>query len=92
MRPAPDDAIVIGGGIAGVSGACELARDGRVELSDLADTINRMLDRVSDGVATERRFVADAAHELRSPIAASTALLEVALGVTQVAQESDSQS
>lgn len=50
------------------------------ELSDLAETINGMLDRVRHGVATERRFVADAAHELRSPIAASTALLEVSLG------------
>ncbi len=49
------------------------------ELEDLAATLNGMLDRVSQGVATERRFVADAAHELRSPIAASTALLEVAL-------------
>ena len=49
------------------------------ELDDLAATLNGMLDRVSQGVATERRFVADAAHELRSPIAASMALLEVSL-------------
>ena len=49
------------------------------ELDDLATTLNGMLDRVSQGVATERRFVADAAHELRSPIAASTAMLEVSL-------------
>jgi signal transduction histidine kinase len=49
------------------------------ELEQLASTLNGMLDRVSDGVATERRFVADAAHELRSPIAASSALLEVSL-------------
>ncbi len=49
------------------------------ELEELAATLNGMLDRVSDGVATERRFVADAAHELRSPVAASTALLEVSL-------------
>lgn len=49
------------------------------ELHELAATLNGMLDRVSQGVATERRFVADAAHELRSPIAASTALLEVSL-------------
>ena len=39
-----------------------------------------MLDRVRQGVLTERRFVADAAHELRSPVTASAALLEVALG------------
>ncbi len=49
------------------------------ELDDLAATLNGMLDRVRQGVVTERRFVADAAHELRSPIAASTALLEVSL-------------
>lgn len=54
------------------------------ELDDLAATLNRMLDRVSQGVATERRFVADAAHELRSPIAASTALLEVSLSTSDL--------
>ncbi len=49
------------------------------ELSDLATTINAMLDRIDEGVGNQRRFVADAAHELRSPVTASTALLEVAL-------------
>ena len=50
------------------------------ELDELAETLNTMLDRVRQGVLTERRFVADAAHELRSPVTASAALLEVALG------------
>ena len=54
------------------------------ELDELAATLNRMLDRVSQGVTTERRFVADAAHELRSPIAASTALLEVSLTTSEL--------
>ncbi len=54
------------------------------ELDELAATLNGMLDRVRQGVATERRFVADAAHELRSPIAASTALLEVALSTSDL--------
>ncbi len=49
------------------------------ELDELAETLNGMLDRVRQGVVTERRFVADAADELRSPITASTAMLEVAL-------------
>jgi signal transduction histidine kinase len=47
------------------------------ELDRLAETMNRMLDRLSAAVTRERRFVADASHELRSPIAALRAALEV---------------
>lgn len=40
------------------------------ELRPFVVAINRMLDRVTQAVALQRRFVADAAHELRSPLAA----------------------
>jgi len=46
------------------------------ELDRLADTLNNLLDRLDRAVTSERRFVADASHELRSPIAAMRALLE----------------
>lgn len=48
------------------------------EIARLAVTMNEMLDRLQEAQATQRRFVADASHELRSPLATLTATLEVA--------------
>jgi signal transduction histidine kinase len=38
------------------------------EISELAHTLNRMLDRLEAALTTQRRFLADAGHELRTPI------------------------
>jgi heavy metal sensor kinase len=51
----------------------------RDELDRLALTINRLLDQVADHVDRQQRFVADAAHELRGPLAAMRSLVEVAI-------------
>jgi two-component system OmpR family sensor kinase len=40
------------------------------ELAPLVGQINALLSRLAASLETERRFVADAAHELRSPVAA----------------------
>lgn len=48
------------------------------EIGRLARTVNAMLGRLQDSAERQRRFVADAAHELRSPIASLRAQLEVA--------------
>jgi len=51
----------------------------RDELGELARTLNRMLDRLAEAAQRQREFVSDASHELRSPIAATRTLIEVAL-------------
>jgi signal transduction histidine kinase len=49
------------------------------EIARLAATMNRMLSRLQDAQARQRRFVSDASHELRSPVAAIRQHAEVAL-------------
>ncbi len=49
---------------------------GRDEVFALARTINEMLGRLEDSSNRQEAFVADAAHELRSPIASLQARLE----------------
>ncbi len=41
---------------------------GRDEIAELARTFNDMLDRLQGAFATQRSFVSDASHELRTPI------------------------
>ena len=71
------------------------------EFDRLADTVNHLLARIATFVDERRRFLADAAHELRTPIAAIRSSIEVALNsersredyrelLEQVLTESDS--
>ena len=48
------------------------------EIARLATTINATLERLDNAAQSHRRFVADAAHELRSPLASLLATLEIA--------------
>jgi signal transduction histidine kinase len=52
----------------------------RDEVGRLARTMNTMLGRLETTAAQQRQFVSDASHELRSPVAAIRAGLEVAKG------------
>ncbi len=50
----------------------------RDELAELAMTLNDLLARVRDSAAREKQIVSDAAHELRTPLAALRTQLELA--------------
>jgi signal transduction histidine kinase len=53
------------------------------ELKELADTFDGLLGRLEAAFESERRFVANASHELRTPITLERALVEVALADPQ---------
>lgn len=72
-----------------ISDAARRVRDGQLthrvnlpgrrdELTDLADTFDAMLDRIERTIDTERRFAANASHELRTPHSIIRTIVEVA--------------
>ncbi|HXT59688.1 MAG TPA: ATP-binding protein [Pirellulales bacterium] len=57
------------------------------QLDQLSLTINSFLDQIGDYLARNREFVANAAHELRSPLAAIQSSVEVALNAKRSTEE-----
>jgi heavy metal sensor kinase len=49
------------------------------EVQRLALTLNEMLDSLDRALTRQRRFVSDASHELRTPVAAIRSMIDVAL-------------
>jgi two-component system, OmpR family, sensor histidine kinase MprB len=77
------------------SGRLDLSRrldvKGRDELGRLADSFNRALDALESSVESQRQLVADAGHELRTPIASLRANIQV-LGEAERLPESERES
>lgn len=57
------------------------------ELDSLARTINGLLDRIATYLQEEHDFLANAAHDLRTPVAAIRSTVEVALGAERTQEE-----
>jgi signal transduction histidine kinase len=58
------------------------------ELKELANTFDGLLGRLQSAFESERQFVANASHELRTPITLERALVEVALADPDPTMES----
>jgi two-component system OmpR family sensor kinase len=58
------------------------------ELRPLIEEINALLGRLAASMAAQRRFVADAAHELRTPVAALSLQVQVAERAARPAERS----
>ena len=54
------------------------------EIKPVLDELNKLFFRLKEGFEREKRFAADAAHELRTPLAALKAQAQVALNTTVV--------
>jgi two-component system sensor histidine kinase QseC len=54
--------------------------DTPLEVQSLVKALNELFERITHMMESERRFTADAAHELRTPIAAIRTQVQVAMG------------
>ena len=64
----------------------------RDEVARLAQTMNLMLERLEASATRQQRFVADASHELRSPLARMRAELEVDIAQPEQADHEATQA
>jgi two-component system OmpR family sensor kinase len=64
LRVLRDTAGSVGGG----DFTRRISVEGNDELADLARTFNAMLDRLEAAIASQKAFISDAGHELRTPI------------------------
>jgi two-component system sensor histidine kinase QseC len=60
--------------------------DAPAEVRPLLDRLNALFARTGESIARERRFIGDASHELRTPVAAIRAQAQVAQGARDDAE------
>ncbi len=65
--------------VVGLGEGKRLGEDAPEEIRPLLHAINELLDRLDDAYQVQRRFTAEAAHELRTPVTAMLGELDVAL-------------
>lgn len=63
------------------------ATNSRDELGRLAGVLNRLLARLEDAFAQQRQFMADASHELRTPVTVIRSAADVALDQSELSAE-----
>lgn len=61
-------------------------QEARAELQPVVEALNQLMARVNDSVERERRFLADAAHELRTPLAVLKLQAQAAQATTDPAE------
>lgn len=76
LRPLSNVADAAGEIASGTLGA-RLREENDPDLNRLAGSFNEMADAVEERISREQRFASDVSHELRSPITALTAAIEV---------------
>ncbi len=59
------------------------------EVQPVIDRLNQLLERVSSAIENERQFTANAAHELRNPLAGLKSQLELALSTSRDPDEDE---
>ncbi|KTD21562.1 ATP-binding protein [Legionella londiniensis] len=57
------------------------------EIKPVIDELNKLFNRLKEGFEREKRFAADAAHELRTPLAALKAQAQVALNTNDLEEK-----
>jgi two-component system sensor histidine kinase ArlS len=63
------------------------AGEGKDELYQLANTFNKLLDRLQETFEIQRRFISNASHELNTPLTAVSSQIEISLQKERDAEE-----